>query len=52
VPGEEPRPTDERETNERRRRLRSLAIAWALGAFVILLFAVTIVKLSGYASHP
>jgi hypothetical protein len=50
--GEEPRQPDEREVYLRRRRLRSLAIAWALGAFVILLFAVTIVKLGGNAPHP
>jgi hypothetical protein len=31
---------------KRRRRNRSLAIAWALGALVILFFVVTMVKLA------
>jgi len=32
---------------ERRRRMRSLAIAWTLAALVVLFFIVTIVRLGG-----
>jgi len=33
------------EEQQRRRRMRSLAIAWVLGALVVLFFAVTMVRL-------
>jgi hypothetical protein len=38
---------DGQEERKRRQRMRSLAIAWALGALVILFFIVTIVRLGG-----
>ncbi len=38
---------DGQEGRKRRQRMRSLAIAWALGALVILFFIVTIVRLGG-----
>ena len=38
---------DEEDERQRRQRMRSLAIAWALGALVILFFIVTIVRLGG-----
>jgi hypothetical protein len=38
---------DGQDERQRRQRMRSLAIAWALGALVILFFIVTIVRLGG-----
>ncbi len=44
-------PFHEGERAARARKLRSLVIALALIAFVILIFAVTIIKLAGNAAH-
>jgi len=41
---------DVKEENVRRRRRRSLAIAWSLVAFMVLFFVVTIVRLGGNVS--
>jgi hypothetical protein len=38
---------DAEKERQRRQRMRSLAIAWILGALVILFFIVTIVRLGG-----
>jgi hypothetical protein len=38
---------DAEQERKRRRRMRSLAIAWILAALVILFFIVTIVRLGG-----
>ena len=38
---------DGQDERQRLQRMRSLAIAWALGALVILFFIVTIVRLGG-----
>jgi hypothetical protein len=38
---------DAEQERQRRQRMRSLAIAWILGALVILFFIVTIVRLGG-----
>jgi hypothetical protein len=38
---------DAENERERRRRMRSLAIAWTLAALVVLFFIVTIVRLGG-----
>jgi hypothetical protein len=35
-----------------RQRMRSLAIAWALAALVVLFFVVTIVRLGANVVHP
>lgn len=37
---------------KRRQRARSLAIAWSLGALVLIFFAVTMVRMGGDASMP
>jgi predicted nucleic acid-binding Zn ribbon protein len=37
---------------KRRQRMRSLAIAWALVALVVLFFVVTIVRLGPNVAHP
>lgn len=37
---------------KRRQRMRSLAIAWALVALVVLFFVVTIVRLGPNVIHP
>jgi hypothetical protein len=46
--------TDEgSEENRRRQRMRSIAIAWALFAFAVLVFLVTIVRLgANVANRP
>jgi len=38
---------DIKEENEKRRRRRSLAIAWSLAGFMALFFLVTLVRLGG-----
>ena len=38
---------DAEKERQRRRRMRSLAIAWILAALVVLFFIVTIVRLGG-----
>jgi hypothetical protein len=38
---------DAEQERKRRQRMRSLAIAWILGALVVLFFIVTIVRLGG-----
>ena len=38
---------DIKEENEKRRRRRSLAIAWSLVGFMVLFFLVTVVHLGG-----
>jgi len=43
---------DEEAERQRRQRLRSLAIAWALVALVVLFFVVTIVRLGPNVIHP
>ncbi|MCP5432396.1 MAG: hypothetical protein H6923_03895 [Alphaproteobacteria bacterium] len=45
-------PGDMPPDGEAARRRRSLAIALALGAFVLLVFVVTIVRLGGNAAAP
>ncbi|MDB5633276.1 MAG: CoxF protein [Tardiphaga sp.] len=40
------------EAQKKRRRERSLAIAWALGILVVLFFAVTMVKGPGVLVRP
>lgn len=40
------------EEQEKSRRARNIAIALALGAFIVLFYVVTIVKLGGAAPHP
>ncbi len=40
------------EEQKRRRRERSLAIAWALGILVVLFFAVTLVKGPAVLNRP
>jgi len=37
---------------EKSRRARNIAIALALGAFIVLFYVVTIVKLGGSVPHP
>ena len=39
--------TDAEQERQRRQRKRSMAIAWILGALVVLFFIVTIVRLGG-----
>jgi hypothetical protein len=39
--------TDAERERQRRQRKRSMAIAWILGALVVLFFIVTIVRLGG-----
>jgi hypothetical protein len=43
---------DEDNPRQRRQRMRSLAIAWALAALVVLFFVVTIVRLGANVVHP
>ena len=43
---------DADDERQRRQRMRSLAIAWALGALAILFFVVTIVRLGANVAHP
>jgi hypothetical protein len=43
---------DDDTERQRRQRMRSLAIAWALGALVVLFFIVTIVRLGANVAHP
>jgi len=44
---------DAEKERQRRQRKRSLAIAWILGALVVLFFIVTIVRLGGHiADRP
>jgi hypothetical protein len=43
---------DEETERKRRQRMRSLAIAWALVALVVLFFVVTIVRLGPNVVHP
>lgn len=43
---------NEQDEQKRRQRMRSLAIAWALGALVLLFFVVTIVRLGANVAHP
>jgi hypothetical protein len=43
---------DDKEERQRRQRMRSLAIAWALAAMAILFFVVTIVRLGANVAHP
>lgn len=43
---------DEQDERQRRQRMRSLAIAWALAALVVLFFVVTIVRLGSNVVHP
>ena len=49
-----PRQGPESDEAAKARRLRSIAIALALGAFVILVFVVTIVRMGGHVgdTHP
>jgi hypothetical protein len=42
----------EEDERKRRQRMRSLAIAWALVALVVLFFVVTIVRLGPNVVHP
>ena len=44
--------TDDEAERQRRQRMRSLAIAWALAALVVLFFVVTIVRLGANVVHP
>jgi hypothetical protein len=43
---------DDEAERKRRQRMRSLAIAWALVALVVLFFVVTIVRLGPNVIHP
>jgi predicted nucleic acid-binding Zn ribbon protein len=43
---------DEEAERKRRQRMRSVAIAWALVALVVLFFVVTIVRLGPNVIHP
>ncbi|MGA8689104.1 MAG: hypothetical protein ACLQF1_09850 [Methyloceanibacter sp.] len=43
---------DEQDERQRRQRMRSLAIAWALIGIVVLFFVVTIVRLGANVAHP
>ena len=42
---------DAERERQRRRRMRSLALAWILGALVLLFFIVTIVRLGGNVAN-
>jgi hypothetical protein len=42
----------EEDQRQRRQRMRSLAIAWALAGLVVLFFIVTIVRLGANVAHP
>jgi hypothetical protein len=42
---------EQAEADRRRRRLRSLAIAWALFAMAVIFFLVTIVRLGGNVAN-
>ncbi len=44
--------TDEDDERQRRQRMRSIAIAWALAGMAILFFVVTIVRLGANVAHP
>ena len=44
--------TDEQDEQKRRKRMRSLAIAWALAAMAVLFFVVTMVRLGANVAHP
>ena len=44
--------TDDVAERQLRQRMRSLAIAWALAALVVLFFVVTIVRLGANVAHP
>jgi hypothetical protein len=43
---------DDEAERKRRQRMRSVAIAWALVALVVLFFVVTIVRLGPNVIHP
>jgi len=43
---------DEQDERQRRQRMRSLAIAWALAAMALLFFVVTMVRLGTNVAHP
>jgi hypothetical protein len=43
---------NEEDERQRRQRMRSLAIAWALAGLVLLFFVVTIVRLGANVAHP
>ena len=43
---------NEEDERQRRHRMRSLAIAWALAGLVVLFFVVTIVRLGANVAHP
>jgi hypothetical protein len=43
---------NEEDERQRRQRMRSLAIAWALAGLVVLFFIVTIVRLGANVAHP
>jgi hypothetical protein len=43
---------NEEDERQRRQRMRSLAIAWALAGLVVLFFVVTIVRLGANVAHP
>jgi hypothetical protein len=43
---------DEQDERQRRQRMRSLAIAWALAAMALLFFVVTMVRLGANVAHP
>ena len=45
-------PVPENDAAAKARRLRSLAIAGVLGAFVVLVFVITITKLGGHVADP
>ena len=45
-------PFNEPEDAARARRLRSIVVALALGAFVILVFIITLVKVKGHVFDP
>jgi hypothetical protein len=44
--------TDDRDERQRRQRMRSIAIAWALAGMAILFFVVTMVRLGANVAHP
>ncbi len=43
---------DAEDGRQRRQRMRSLAIAWALAGLAVLFFIVTIVRLGANVAHP
>jgi hypothetical protein len=43
---------DEEDQRQRRQRMRSLAIAWALAGLVVLFFIVTMVRFGANGTNP